>query len=264
MVEVRSYYPHSCKYMRNKYLPGAIGINPRADRIVQDLFERTNYLNDEVERLRELVEQKSRLLAQKENPVEGIITLPSPTGDGFIRVSKDGVIKSYGSEVKAGYVLPLALSSSETQVTSSSETDLRVTTIPANLIKTADHIVLQCGGFVLASGGNISVTRFRGKLAGSTWFDSTDISQTINDGTAALWHIEARLPRDNDGTADIGGVFHWTGPTSFFTVFRGELTSFSSNWGTDMILKITANATISAGTQFIVSETYAVYKHSLG
>lgn len=247
--------------MTNLYTPNLSGMDPQTSRTFRDLVERVNYLTTELDRVRGTMPESG---AMKERPQPGTLVIPSPNGDGFVRVNEDGVIKSYGNPVKAGYVLPLALSSSETQVSSSSETDLRVTTIPANLIKTTDHIVLQAGGFVLASGGNISVTRFRGKLAGSTWFDSADISQTINDGTAATWHLEGRLARDDSGIADVGGVFHWNGPTSFFSVLRGELPSFSNNWGTDMILKITANATISAGTQLVVSETYAVYKHSLG
>lgn len=95
MVEVRSYYPHSCKYMNNLYLPGSIGINPRADRIIQDLFERVNYLTEENQRMKGLIDSSVSAKARKERPVQGIVTVPSPNGDGMIRVNEDGVIVSY-------------------------------------------------------------------------------------------------------------------------------------------------------------------------
>lgn len=85
----------------NLYLPGTLpGLDPRTARVMQDLFDRVNYLTVELDRVREMTRSASPGVdaARKESPVEGIITIPYRDAggqDGAIRVSKDGVIVSY-------------------------------------------------------------------------------------------------------------------------------------------------------------------------
>lgn len=94
--------------MANKYLPGSIGINPRADRIIQDLFDRVNYLTEKIESVEDVAKDVTGL-AVKESPKAGIVTIPSINGDGFIRVSKDGVIQSYTNPITTPMVPTIAL-----------------------------------------------------------------------------------------------------------------------------------------------------------
>lgn len=81
----------------NPYSPSLPGMDPQTSRIIRDLADRVNYLTTELERVRGMVgiESLGVNVAKRENPIEGIINIPSPGGNGFIRVSRDGVIKSY-------------------------------------------------------------------------------------------------------------------------------------------------------------------------
>jgi len=83
----------------NLYSLGALpGFDPQARRTMQDLVDQLNFLTGEVSRLRErdLVVMPQGA-ARKENPQQGIITIPGVTKDGFVRVNPDGVISSYSS-----------------------------------------------------------------------------------------------------------------------------------------------------------------------
>lgn len=87
----------------NLYLPGNIdGLSPAATREVQNLYDRVNYLTQEMDRMKSNIPSMMTSLASKQNPSEGIITIPSLRGDGFIRVSQDGVIVSYSSPPTTG------------------------------------------------------------------------------------------------------------------------------------------------------------------
>lgn len=65
---------------------------PLTHREYMNLVDRVNYLTTEVDRMRREAPEPG---AKKERPIPGIITIPSPGGDGFIRVNEDGVIQSY-------------------------------------------------------------------------------------------------------------------------------------------------------------------------
>lgn len=79
----------------NKYVPGSIpGVDPATAQMIRELYQRTNMLQDRMDGMRV---DTSPAGAKKEKPVPGILTIPGPDQDGFIRVSPDGVIVSYTS-----------------------------------------------------------------------------------------------------------------------------------------------------------------------
>lgn len=67
--------------------------DPHVRRVMQDMTDRINYLTEELGRIKNVV--RPAVFAKKENPKEGIISLPFQGGAGFIRVNEDGVISSY-------------------------------------------------------------------------------------------------------------------------------------------------------------------------
>src|SRR5690242_20036603 len=86
----------------NQYVvPALPGLDPRVNRVIQDLADRVNYLTTELDRVRGGMPDPG---ARRENPQPGFITIPSPSGDGdgFIRVNEDGVIKSYTNPTVVG------------------------------------------------------------------------------------------------------------------------------------------------------------------
>lgn len=78
-------------------MPNLPGIDPQVRRVMQDMTDRINFLTGELDRVKGIAMSASPGVdaARKETPGEGIVIIPSPAGDGFIRVNKDGVIVSY-------------------------------------------------------------------------------------------------------------------------------------------------------------------------
>jgi hypothetical protein len=70
------------------------GTDSRLLRVLQDMTDRINVLSRDLESIQSAPSVEG---AKKESPIEGLISLPSPSGNGFIRVNQDGVIASYTS-----------------------------------------------------------------------------------------------------------------------------------------------------------------------
>lgn len=89
--------------MNNLYFPGSLpGLDSRTARVIQDLFDRVNYLTTELEMVKG--RDPSVGMAKRESPQQGIITIPIRNDggrDGQIRVNKDGVIVSYVNPVES-------------------------------------------------------------------------------------------------------------------------------------------------------------------
>jgi len=154
---------------QNLYSPGSIeGASADAIREIQNLYDRINYLTQEVERFRTAFPEMVDVSARKENPTEGIITVPS-TGyggqNGFIKVSKDGVIKSYASPSSIGSGAPKWFNRSSTlfgTAANTTETNFGVVTAPpGTLAENDDFLVMRFRGF---SAGGANTKRYRGYL----------------------------------------------------------------------------------------------------
>jgi hypothetical protein len=161
------------------------------------------------------------------------------------------------------------LSNSEVHLTSSSESILRQTKIPANTFKRNQHLNIKAGGFGIANGGGVvNSLFFRGRfgnagLSSSAWFSSA----TYNPGTTVVfWFLDAILTRDTSSPdyIGIGGIFFIQpigGGTSSFEVLRGELNDVDFTINNDLIISTAINGTGSPNV--LVSETYEVIKQSL-
>src|SRR5690348_6815882 len=121
-------------------VPSLPGVDPNVTRVITDLAARVNYLTTEIDRLRSDVPKQVAMKARKENPVQGIVTIPSPQGNGFVRVNEDGSIVSYGNPVRSGYADPIYLGENEASTISSSETNIRTVIIPPGLHERHSHI----------------------------------------------------------------------------------------------------------------------------
>jgi hypothetical protein len=76
--------------------------------VIEDLAARVNYLTTELDRVRGLTMMSSPGVdaAKRENPQAGIVAIPyrhDGGQDGFIRVSKDGVITSYVNPLESDF-----------------------------------------------------------------------------------------------------------------------------------------------------------------
>jgi hypothetical protein len=251
----------------NRYvIPTLPNTDPRVTRVIQDLADRVNYLTDEIGRVRAVANDVTEL-AKKERPVQGVLNLPGQAGagDGFIRISKDGVIISYASPIRNAYTLPLDLSSGETSITVNTETILRQTSIPANFLKRGDHLRVQAGGFILSDTGVVTSVTWRGRF-GSTGLASPEWMNpvTFAPGVALVpWYMEYVLTHDADNPdfMGIGGQFNFNNGAIFPRVDRGEIVA---DFTVDNTLYLTAQIAGTGANQFVVSETYEVLKHSLG
>ena len=85
----------------NLYVPSGDLSSPR---VIRDLIDRINYLTTELDLVRGSVPHQMSIMARKENPIAGLVTIPTRNDggqDGFIRVNPDGVISSYVNPIES-------------------------------------------------------------------------------------------------------------------------------------------------------------------
>lgn len=157
---------------QNLYLPGRVeGASPAAVREIQNLYDRVNYLLQEIERMGSAFPEMVEGAAKKEAPVQGVLTIPS-TGyggqNGFVRISKDGVIQSYANPTSIGSGAPKWFNKSSTlfdTAANTTETNFGTITVPPNtLANNEDFVVMRFRGF---SAGNANNKRYRGYVNGT-------------------------------------------------------------------------------------------------
>lgn len=185
----------------NKYVLGAMpGTDPQTGRVIQDLVDQLNYLNDEVGRLRTLVVDSVKVKAKKESPVAGIITLPGVGGDGFIRVNEDGVIVSYSSATSsAGSGISQTLHVNTTEVTNptAAASAMHTFTIPAgSFANTNDYMIAQFGGFLAANANNKQVLTLVNNAVIDEWAGISDFDGSSDNN----WYITLILIRISSTT----------------------------------------------------------------
>lgn len=176
-------------------LPNA---DPRLLRILRDMVDRTNALEDEMEKMKSIPPQLLNL-AKKENPVEGIITIPSSGGDGFIRVSKDGAIVSYTNPIDS--IFPYLDLSIAGNVTTGLD-QLHSFTLPANtLANDGDSLWIRYGG-VFATNDNDKRIQ--------TEFDGVATHNTgLFDQDSGKWMYDFLYTRINSVTIKAPFIVHW-------------------------------------------------------
>jgi hypothetical protein len=223
---------------------------------MQDLFDRVNFLTQEVERLRErdLMVLPSEA-ARRQNLVEGIINIPYRDAggqDGSIRVSKDGVISSYVNPSEG--LFPYM--------------DLRVVGNVTTGLDSLHSYTLRAG--TLAKDGDYIRGSYSGLLAGTANSKRIRIlvdGQVLEDfglfafSTAATWKVlweYARVSPTIIRASSIGmygeplvmdeGVVSGT-PDIIFVARNTGLTSVSNLNTTDIVLLVQAEATATDDVQ---------------
>ena len=237
----------------NLYHPGTMpGLDPRTNRVMMDLFDRVNYLTTELDRVRGMAESASPGVdsAKREQNTEGLITIPGSKSNGFIRVSKDGVIISYASEVGDLIGIPINLQSRTDTVNSvgNGPDTLHTFILRANTLRnTGDYLDVWYGGNFGASAILKSVQAFIGTA-------QYDPSGTVDVSTAVGWTLNSRIIRVSPTTCNINNWALYNGaqitsaavPSSFgggwFTASRNSVgVSVGSNMSTtDITLKVTS------------------------
>lgn len=141
----------------NQYaVPSLPNLDPQTNRVIQDLAARVNYLTTELDRVRGDTPGLMTAKAEKENPQSGIIIIPSPSGDGFIRVSKDGVIQSYGNPASMIGV-PVVIHVNTTvvgNVGGGTDTLHSFTVEPGTLLRDGDLLEIEYAGTLQNAGTN--------------------------------------------------------------------------------------------------------------
>lgn len=137
----------------NLYSPNLMGIDPQTARIIRDLADRVNYLTTEIDRLRTLVPQQMSDMAKKENPVAGIITIPSGGGCK--------VLQRFVPQAPVG-------------TSGSSDTTLHSYTLdPGQLATDGDFVRIWYSG---KTAGNTNGKRFRPRVAATAVHDGGSFS----------------------------------------------------------------------------------------
>lgn len=222
----------------NLYVPSW----PLTHREYQNLVDRVNYLTMEVDRMRGGIPDPG---ARKENPQPGVITIPSPTGDGFIRVNSDGTIVSYTNP--SLWVAPKSIItfSGDLSTTSTTEVTLVSGVVPGGTMEIRDQIQMLVFGY--STGNPIGTFTSRIRLGGvllaeivstaggtfqsynyygiATRIDSTNIRgdfSAVNNGTELDTQLQgAALNFAQDNTLAINGFV--TGGTTPSVVVRATM-----------------------------------------
>jgi hypothetical protein len=183
------------------YQPGSIdGLSSSANREVQNIYDRLNYLTQEVQRLGGI--DPTTGMAKAEKPQAGIITIPGEAQDGFIRVNVDGVISSYVNPVASLIGLSL-FGSYLTDVTvyqtggNTTETNFTVKTLESNLLANDGDFLLLLSRTLYANNGNTK--RFRIYFDATPIFDTTAFAFTGIAGGEPQFNI-ALLQRESSVT----------------------------------------------------------------
>ncbi len=143
----------------NKYvIPNLPNTDPRVTRVIQDLADRVNYLQLELENVRKIAADVKGL-AKAANPLSGILTIPGFENDGFVRVNSDGVVSSYGSPTPLTYDVSLmGTFYTDTAVhqtpASTTETTLSSVTIPTNTLANDGDYLLVISRMVYGANAN--------------------------------------------------------------------------------------------------------------
>lgn len=183
----------------NLYFPGKMGnASPDSVREMQNLYDRVNYLTQEIDNLRGSIPDQISQSAAKENPVQGVLTIPS-TGfggsNGFIRISKDGVIQSYTNPTSIGSGAPKWFNKSSSLFnTGANLTQTNFGTIsvaPNTLANNEDFIFMRFRGF---SAGNANTKQYRGYVNGVA---GTLILDTGMSAYAGGWEMGVMFIRLN-------------------------------------------------------------------
>jgi hypothetical protein len=138
--------------------------------------------------------------AKKENPITGIITIPSPGGDGFIRVNEDGVIASYTNPAKS--IFPYMDLSSRGNITTGLDS-LHSFTLPAgSLAFDGDCLWVRYGGLFAA---NDNDKRIRISFGGVEVHNPGLFDQDVGAG----WHYDIIYARVNPTTIRVDLFLMW-------------------------------------------------------
>lgn len=209
---------------------------------MQDLTDRINYLTDELDRVRGLAMSASPGIdaAKREQPVEGLITIPSryDSGqDGFVRVSKDGVVVSYANPAEGffPYVDLVAVGN-----VGAGLDDLQKVAIPINALqRNGDYFKVRYWGGFAANDTDKAVNAF---------FDNISYENTgALDIDGGQWLIDAEIVRTGPKSINVSHIMTWFAVnvdslnnltafgTGYFDVTRVALSNITNNLNTTSI-----------------------------
>lgn len=220
--------------LSNKYsLSNLPDTDPHVRRVMQDLTDRINYLTDELGRVKNVV-RPSPTSARRENPKEGIISLPFPGGPGFIRVNEDGVIASYTSP--ADDIFPYVDTRAVGNVGAGTDT-LHTYKLRAGILaNNFDIVKARYAGNVTASANarSINVTLDGQALTqmGAVFVSGTDLGWSIDVYIVRTSPTEVRTSTTlliNDTYVDTANVATSFGNGGFFEVWTKTLTVSNLN-----------------------------------
>jgi hypothetical protein len=250
----------------NKYVPGSIpGVDPATANMIRDLYQRTNSLQD---RLDGMKVELPPMGAKKERPVPGVLQLPSPAGDGFIRVNEDGVIASYQAPVRSTFCQPIFLSSTEAAITAAVETNLRQILIPAGSHKRNEHLVIEFGGFCLSQGGVPALTSqsFFIRYGNTGVASPAALQMTFASGgdLVTTWFAQLVITHDlspggGPDYSGIGGIAHISATPPSFQIARGEI---AVDFTVDNYIYFNGIVVGTGVTNSMVNETFEIIKYS--
>lgn len=238
--------------------PYVIGNMPDADprllRVLRDLADRNNQLAMELESVKK---EMPPIGARKEKPLEGIITIPpqSQGGEnGFIRVSPDGVIKSYASPAES--LFPYMDITVVTNITTGLD-QLHTFILPAGtLANNGDALWVRYGGtFAINDNDKRIQTEFDGVATHNSGLFDQDL------GT---WVYDFLYTRVSPTVIKFPLILHWSfgsrtggGVLAGNFIFAGDFVGINvSNLNTtSVVLRVMAEGTatndIAQGLSFI-------------
>ena len=234
-------------------LPSMPGTDPLMLRFFQDLVDRTNYLTTELDRVRGNIPSQLDVRAHKESPPQGIIKIPSPQGDGFIRVSKDGVIVSYANPIPAINYPRLIFTDTVDRANSGAAVTTIITImIPPGTLKATGDFLEFVGEYVLVSAG---ITKIITYIFGGVNLNANPWQNTLASTQITLI---GRVYRTSPTTTRnyIAASLPFTGQTTSFTQF-GDITVASMDTET-LTFVVTLQGGASNDVTHKVSHMFAV------
>lgn len=239
--------------MPNLYTPSLGGMDPQTARVIRDLADRVNYLTTELDAVRGGVPGFMTTRAEKENPQPGIITIPSDGQDGFIRVSKDGVIHSYTNPGNS--IFPYVDISTKGNITTGLDV-LHTFTMPAGTLAfDGDALWLRYGGTFATNDNDKRINLFfGGQSVHNTGLFDVDIGTWSYDMLyVRISPTSIRVPwilgwnfANRDGAGTLGGNFI----LSTETVTVGSIPNMNTN---DTVIEVRAEGTATNDIQQTIS-----------